>query len=173
MTEQALAPAWVAVGLGANLGDRAATLAWAVQAIAGLPATALQTVSSLYATAPIDATGPDYLNAVVVVHTGLQPLQLLHALQALELQAGRERPYRNAPRTLDLDIVLWQGLVLQSAELSLPHPRMDERAFVLAPLAEIAPHSVTAAQLQAVAGQSISKQDCRDWWQPVGEPLAH
>ena len=154
----------VAIGLGANLGDAKSTLAWAVQAIAQLPQTQLLQVSSLYSTAPIDSSGPDYLNAVMLAQTQQAPLEFLHALQALELQAGRERPYRNAPRTLDLDIELWGDWQSDAPELIVPHPRMWERAFVLVPLAEVAPQCVTAMQLQAVADQGIRQSQPTDWW---------
>lgn len=136
---------WVAIGLGANLGDRGQALAQALQAIGGLPGTRLVAVSSLYSTAPVDSSGPDYLNAVAAVRTTLQPLALLDALQAIELAAGRERPYRNAPRTLDLDMLLYDDLVLDTPRLTLPHPRLGQRAFVLRPLLEIAPELVCLA----------------------------
>lgn len=125
------------IALGANLGDAQATLRHAVQGIGALPDTDLLAGSSLYRTKPVDAIGPDYSNAVVLVATALGPLELLHALQRLELNHGRERPHHNAPRTLDLDVIWHGGLVLQGAELTLPHPRYDARAFVLEPLAEI------------------------------------
>lgn len=126
-----------------------------MQAIDALPSTHLQAVSSLYRTAPIESSGPDYVNAVVAVETTLSPLALLHAVQAIENAAGRERPYRNAPRTLDID-VLCHGTTCQcTPELELPHPRMMERAFVLVPLAEIAPHLVPPDRLAAVQGQGI------------------
>lgn len=145
--------AWI--GLGANLGDARAALRSAVQAMAALPGTRLLRVSSLYRSAPVDAGGPDYLNAVAELDTTLAPLELLHALQRIEQAAGRERPYRNAPRTLDLDLLLYGTLRLDSAELTVPHPRMGERAFVLLPLAELAPQLVDAQQLAAVAGQRM------------------
>ncbi|QXL85163.1 2-amino-4-hydroxy-6-hydroxymethyldihydropteridine diphosphokinase [Comamonas sp. NLF-1-9] len=145
------------IGLGANLGDARASLRRAVQALAALAQTRLLAVSSLYRSAPVDAGGPDYLNAVVLLETALQPLALLHALQALENAAGRERPYRNAPRTLDLDLLLYDALRLDTEELRLPHPRMNERAFVLLPLAELAPQAVDAARLAELAGQRIEK----------------
>lgn len=154
---------WVAIGLGANLGDRGQSLARAIAAIDGLPGTCLVAVSSLYSSAPIDSSGPDYLNAVAAVRTTLAPLALLDALQAIELAAGRERPYRNAPRTLDLDIELWDDERLALPRLSVPHPRMYERAFVLVPLAEIAPQRVTPAQLQAVQGQGIRLAEATGW----------
>jgi 2-amino-4-hydroxy-6-hydroxymethyldihydropteridine diphosphokinase len=105
----------------------------------------------------VDSSGPDYINAVAELRTGLAPHALLTALQGLEQAAGRERPWRNAPRTLDLDLLLYDELTLDEPRLTLPHPRMAQRAFVLLPLAEIAPARVTAAQLQAVADQAISR----------------
>ena len=161
----ALAADTVVIGLGANLGDAQQTLSWAVQALSQLAQTQLLAVSSLYSTKPIDSSGPDYLNAVALVRTQQAPLAFLQALQALELQAGRERPYRNAPRTLDLDIELWGGWRSDVPVLVVPHPRMWERAFVLVPVAEIAPQCVSAEQLQAVADQGIERSQSQDWWQ--------
>ena len=160
----ALAADTVAIGLGANLGEARQTLAWAVSAIGALAQTELLAVSSLYSTKPVDSSGPDYLNAVVLVRTQQEPLAFLHALQALELQAGRERPYRNAPRTLDLDIELWGNWQSDDPELIVPHPRMWERAFVLVPLAEIAPECVSAQLLQSVAEQGIQISQKQGWW---------
>ena len=148
-------PSIAYLALGANLGDPVRAVQAAMQAIAALPSTHLRAVSSLYRTAPIESSGPDYVNAVVAVETTLSPLALLHAVQAIEKAAGRERPYRNAPRTLDID-VLCHGTTCQcTPELELPHPRMMERAFVLVPLAEIAPHLVPPDRLAAVQGQGI------------------
>lgn len=128
------------VGLGANLGtDLLATLAQAARGLADLPGTGIAALSSAWRSAPVDAGGPDFLNAVAALDTSLPPLQLLDALQAIEQAHGRERPYRNAPRTLDLDLLLYGDLQLDSARLTLPHPRLGERAFVLRPLLEIAP----------------------------------
>ncbi len=129
--------AWI--GLGANLGDAQHTIAAALAAIARLPRTSLLGVSSLYRSAPVDAEGPDFLNAVASIETGLAPEPLLDALQAIERDHGRERSFRNAPRTLDLDLLAWDALELRSERLTLPHPRLRERAFVLQPLAELAP----------------------------------
>lgn len=153
----------VYVGLGANLGDRGQALQAAVHAMAALPGTQLQAVSSLYSSAPIEATGPDYLNAVAVLTTDFGPEAFLQQLQHLELAAGRQRPYRNAPRTLDLDILLWGHAQLNTPNLTVPHPRIRERAFVLRPLAELAPEVVTAAQLMAVADQAIECLQGVDW----------
>ena len=147
--------AWI--GLGASLGDRLATLRTALSAIGALPGTRVQRVSSLYGSAPVDAGGPDYLNAVVQLCTTLAPHALLAQLQAIELAGGRERPYRNAPRTLDLDILLYGDQVIDTPTLTVPHPRLHERAFVLYPLAELAPELVPAQQLAAVAVQRIER----------------
>jgi len=151
------------IALGANLGDARAALAQAALALGRLPLTQLGPVSSLYKTAPLagdasgeaPAPGNDYLNAVVALQTGLSAPALLDQLQRLEQQAGRERSYRNAPRTLDLDLLLYGSGSINSARLTVPHPRMGQRAFVLAPLAEIAPRLVSAEQLEAVKHQAI------------------
>ena len=158
--------AWI--GLGANLGDARAAIGAALAAIARLEHSRLVAVSSLYRSAPVDAGGPDYLNAVAQLQTTLAPLALLHALQAIEQAAGRERPYRNAPRTLDLDLLLYGEERLDGAELTLPHPRMGERAFVLLPLAELAPGLAqtcgTAAQRALASGQRIERlAEATEW----------
>lgn len=127
------------IGLGANLGDAAATIADALDRLAAIDGVRLVAVSSLYRTAPFEAEGPDFLNAVAEVATTLPAGELLRRLQAIERSHGRERPYRNAPRTLDLDLLVWNALRIDTPGLQLPHPRMHLRAFVLAPLAEIAP----------------------------------
>jgi 2-amino-4-hydroxy-6-hydroxymethyldihydropteridine diphosphokinase len=129
----------VFVGLGANLGHAQATLAQAAQDLAALPDTQVVAVSSVYRSAPVNAQGPDFYNAVAELRTKLTPLELLHALQALEHAHGRERPFHHAPRTLDLDLLFYGDRVLNGPELTLPHARMHERAFVLWPLAELAP----------------------------------
>jgi 2-amino-4-hydroxy-6-hydroxymethyldihydropteridine diphosphokinase len=145
------------VGLGANLGDPAQAVRAAIARIAQLPDTAVTRQSSLYRTAPVDAGGPDYVNAVVEISTRLAAPDLLALLQRLELGGGRESPYRNAPRTLDLDLLFFGSGRIDSARLQVPHPRLDERAFVLVPLAEIAPHLVSPAQLAAVAAQPLTR----------------
>jgi len=145
------------IALGANLGDARATVLQALQDLQTLPQTRLQRRSSLYRSAPVEAAGPDFINAVAEVATALSPQQLLTELQLLEQTAGRQRPYRNAPRTLDLDILRYGDFQLDSPTLTIPHPRMLARAFVLVPLAEIAPSLVTAAQLQAVVHQAIER----------------
>ncbi|MFC5610316.1 2-amino-4-hydroxy-6-hydroxymethyldihydropteridine diphosphokinase [Variovorax soli] len=145
------------VAIGANLGDPRQAVEHAIDALGRLPQSRLVARSSLYRTAPVDAGGPDFINAVVALETELAPLDLLARLQAIEAAAGRERPYRNAPRTLDLDLLIHGERALETPTLTLPHPRMGQRAFVLVPLAEIAPNRVTAAQLAAVAGQAIQR----------------
>jgi 2-amino-4-hydroxy-6-hydroxymethyldihydropteridine diphosphokinase len=151
----------VFVGLGANLGDAPATLAAALQQLAVLPQTQLLAHSALYRSAPVDAQGPDFINAVAELQTGLEPLALLAALQAIEQAHGRRRPYRHAPRTLDLDLLLYGQRVVEAPGLTLPHPRLHRRAFVLQPLAELAPglsHPLLGplAQLH-VTGQAIER----------------
>ncbi len=149
------APVTAFVGLGANLGDARAALEAALQGLAALPGTRLVRRSRLWRSAPVDAEGPDYLNAVAQLETTLDAFALLAQLQALERAAGRERPYRNAPRTLDLDLLLYGDATIASAALTVPHPRLRERAFVLLPLRELAPARVDARDLAAVAGQRI------------------
>lgn len=145
------------VALGANLGEAAQTLRDALDAIGGTPGVRLLQASSLYRTAPIESSGPDYINAVAEIATTLTAPGLLQALQAIEQRAGRERPYRNAPRTLDLDLLLYGSAQIESPHLTVPHPRMGQRAFVLVPLHEIAPGLVTEAMRQAVSEQAIHR----------------
>lgn len=125
------------IGIGANLGAARRQVTEAIAALGALPDSRLDGCSSLYASAPLDADGDDYVNAVARIDTGLSAPRLLQALQALELAAGRERPYLNAPRTLDLDLLLYGAEQIASSELTVPHPRMLQRAFVLLPLLEI------------------------------------
>jgi 2-amino-4-hydroxy-6-hydroxymethyldihydropteridine diphosphokinase len=153
MSERAAVTAYIA--LGANLGDRHAALQQALQALRAMAGSGAMRSSRFYRSAPVDAGGPDYLNAVAQLTTPLTAPDLLRALQALENAAGRQRPYRNAPRTLDLDLLLYGDARIDSAQLTVPHPRMWERAFVLVPLAELAPHCVPEAALAAVAAQAI------------------
>ncbi len=128
------------VALGANLGAAAATVSAAAAALGEIPETRLQAVSSLYQTAPVGLKHqPDFINAVAEISTRLPPAQLLEALFAIEARFGRSRSVPNAPRTLDLDLLLYGEIRLDQPQLTLPHPRMHQRAFVLAPLAEIAP----------------------------------
>ena len=160
---QAVAATVAYVGLGANLGDARATLARALASLARLPETRLVRSSPFYRSAPIDSSGPDYVNAVAQLETGVDAATLHARLQAIELEHGRERPYRNAPRTLDLDLLLFGDAVIDSPALIVPHPRLHERAFVLRPLADLAPQlqvpgrGPLAGLLAAVAAQRIDR----------------
>ena len=153
----ARAPVTAFVALGANLGDAGAAVTRAIGALDRLPDTRVTARSSLYRTAPVDAGGPDYVNAVARLCTRLTAPELLNVLQGLEHDAGRERPYRHAPRTLDLDLLRYGDARIDSPRLKVPHPRMLARAFVLVPLAEIDPALVPAAALAAVASQQIER----------------
>ncbi|MDO5678718.1 MAG: 2-amino-4-hydroxy-6-hydroxymethyldihydropteridine diphosphokinase [Pelistega sp.] len=156
---------WAYIGLGSNLGESKDILAQALRDLSQHLSIKLIRVSSYYRSAPVDSSGPDYINAVACLETSLSALDLLHIMQAIELEHGRERPYFNAPRTLDLDLLLFEDFISQSAELTVPHPRMHQRAFVLAPLAELLGDDYplaqgTLAQLltQALAqGQEIQR----------------
>ena len=153
--------AWV--GIGANLGDAQANVLGALARLARMDGSTLLHTSSLYRTDPIDYSGDDYINAVACLDTSLAAHDLLAALQDIELAHGRERPYHNAPRTLDLDLLLYGDEVIASPSLTVPHPRMHERAFVLQPLLEVAPDIVIPGHGPArhfaalVAGQTIVK----------------
>ncbi len=151
------------VGIGANLGDARANVADALARLEAQPGCCMVAASSLWRTAPIDSTGDDYINAVAMLETTLDAHALLAALQAIEAAHGRERPYRNAPRTLDLDLLLYGDQVIDTPDLTVPHPRMHERAFVLAPLLELDPDIVipgrgrAADYLSNVADQAITR----------------
>jgi len=152
------------IALGANIGDPVATLRAAFAALGDLPDSRLVAASSLYRTAPIGLAGqPDFINAVAAVDTALTPEALLDALLAIEAEFGRVRLQRNGPRTLDLDLLLHGQCEMHSPRLTLPHPRLHLRAFVLHPLAEIAPELAlpgrgsVAAWLPAVANQDIER----------------
>jgi 2-amino-4-hydroxy-6-hydroxymethyldihydropteridine diphosphokinase len=153
------------IGLGANLGEPRAQIDQAFAELAALPGTRLAARSPLYRSAPLQAPGPEYVNAVAAVDTDLSAAQLLEALQAIESRRGRERTARNAPRTLDLDLLLFGETAFASPTLTLPHPRMHERAFVLQPLldldprAEIPGRGSARALLRACAGQRIERLD--------------
>lgn len=125
------------IGLGGNLGDVAGTLVSAAQALDALPMSRAVAASSLYRTRPVEADGPDFLNAVLVLDSGLAPGELMRALLRIEEDHHRQRPFRNAPRSLDLDLLWFGDACRDSAALQLPHPRMAQRAFVLEPLTEV------------------------------------
>ena len=151
------------IGIGANLGDAQAMVEYAIEKLRSLPQTQFKQGSSLFITAPIDSSGDDYINAVAALETDLDAQALLEHLQALELACGRERPYRNAPRTLDLDVLLYGQQTINSEHLTVPHPRMTERAFVLIPLLQLDPFINVPGKgaahefAPAVADQGISK----------------
>jgi len=151
------------IGLGANLGDAATAIDAAVAALAALPGTHACVRSALYRSAPVDADGPDYLNAVVALDTTLDPLALLAAMQAIEAAAGRTRAYRHAPRPLDLDLLAHGRARVDTPELTLPHPRLHQRAFVLRPLLDLVPELALpglgplARHLAACADQRIER----------------
>jgi 2-amino-4-hydroxy-6-hydroxymethyldihydropteridine diphosphokinase len=150
------------IGIGANLGDARGNVADACARLQRLPGCTLMATSSLYRTAPVDASGDDYINAVARIATTMSAMALLAALHDIEQAHGRERPYRNAPRTLDLDLLLYGDAIIDSAALTVPHPRMTERAFVLVPLLELAPaihipgRGPAQNYLPAVADQGIA-----------------
>lgn len=150
------------IGLGGNLGDPARTLTEAIAAMDAIAGTRLLRASSLWRTAPLGhMQQPDFINAVAEVESTLAPRALLTALLALEQRFGRERSFANAPRTLDLDLLLHDETVVNEPGLTLPHPRMHERAFVLAPLLELAPDCMIPGRgraadcLARISGQSI------------------
>lgn len=127
------------ISIGSNLEATQTKIEKVIQQLAKLPSTILNAKSSLYRTAPIEAYGNHYINAVIQLLTTLAPLDLLKTLQLIEFQYGRKRPYPNAPRTLDLDILLYGDQIIINNQLTIPHPRMLKRAFVLIPMLEINP----------------------------------
>ena len=156
------------IGFGGNLGDTRQIITDAIVCLALRNELHIVTKSCYYQSAPVDALGNDYINAVVEIETELQPYGLLYVCQAIEQQFGRERPYENAPRTLDLDILIYDGCSQNDMELTLPHPRITERSFVLLPLLEICPElflpefGILKAFLPQVAHQRIDKLPCRN-----------
>ena len=152
------------IGLGANLGDPEKQICAAIAALNGVPGTRLVRRSSLYRSAPVgNPCQPEFINAVAEIETALAPRALLNALLQIEKSLGRTRSFVNAPRTLDLDLLIYADIVVNEPGLHVPHPRMHARAFVLAPLAEIAPEAAIpgvgaiAPLLAACAGQAIEK----------------
>ena len=148
------------VGIGSNLKDPRALVLQAFNELDGLPQTRVVKKSSLYRSAPVGhADQPDFINAVAQLETGLAAERLLAELQEIEARHGRERSFPNAPRTLDLDLLLFGNAVLDTPSLKLPHPRMHERAFVLKPLLEIAPQLPFLAQLDSCKHQEVERID--------------
>jgi 2-amino-4-hydroxy-6-hydroxymethyldihydropteridine diphosphokinase len=152
------------VGIGGNLDDPAARVRGAFTSLDGMPGTRLMKRSALYRTEPQGyRSQPDFVNAVAQLNTALTPRDLLNHLQAIEAEAGRRRSFADAPRTLDLDLLLYDAQRIDQPGLVVPHPRMHERAFVLLPLVELAPDveipGLGTAQecLARVAGQRVEK----------------
>jgi len=125
------------IGLGANLGQARETIEHAIEALRRTPGINAVRVAPHYGSDPVDATGPTFVNTVVEVETTLEPLACLDVLQSIENAHGRERPFQNAPRTLDLDLLWYEGVTMHTPRLILPHPRMHQRAFVLRPLRDL------------------------------------
>lgn len=148
-----------ALALGSNLGDSRTILENALKILAQTPGITLQRCSSWYQTAPVGPPQPDYLNGCTLLNVQLTPEELLTTLLDIETKFGRIRKERNGPRTLDLDILLFDDLILDTPRLQIPHPRMRERAFVLVPLAEIAPDWIEPVSGQAIA-QLVQTLDC-------------
>jgi ADP-ribose pyrophosphatase len=140
-----------AIAMGSNLGDRQANLNAALKAIAHIPDISIESRSHLYETVAVGPPQPDYLNACILVATRLTPHELLKTLLQIEIQLGRVRRERWGPRILDLDLLLFDDQIVRQSDLQIPHPRMNERAFVLVPLAEIAPHWVDPTSGLAIA----------------------
>ena len=156
------------IGFGGNIGDTRQLITDAIVCLALRSELQILAKSCFYQSAPVEATGNDYINAVIEIETELTPYGLLHVCQAIETEFGRERPYSNAPRTLDLDILSFEGVTQNETELMLPHPRIIERSFVLLPLLEIAPNfflpdlGELKTYLPNVAHQRIEKLACRN-----------
>lgn len=145
--------------MGSNLGDSLQTLESALTTLANVAAIDLEARSHWYVTAPVGPPQPDFLNGCALLATTLTPQALLATLLEIEQQFGRVRQERWGPRSLDLDLLLFDDLVLETATLTLPHPRMSERAFVLVPLAEIAPDWVEPVSGKAIA-DLVQGVDC-------------
>lgn len=148
-----------AIALGSNLGNSLKILERALSILAETPGIELQCASSWYQTAPVGPPQPDYLNGCAILDTQMMPLVLLETLLNIEQHFGRERRERWGPRTLDLDLLLFGDLILETPQLQIPHPRMRERAFVLVPLAEIAPDWVDPITQKSIA-QLRDAVDC-------------
>lgn len=152
-------PARCAIALGSNLGDSRAILEAAILTLAQTPNITLQTHSSWYQTAPVGPPQPDYLNGCALLQVQLTPQKLLATVLGVEKQFGRVRRQRWGPRTLDIDLLLFDDLILETPLLQIPHPHMRERAFVLVPLAEIAPDWIEPVSGVAIA-ELVNRLDC-------------
>lgn len=155
------------IGLGGNIGDAKQLIKDAIVCLAQRPELRVKTRSCMYKSAPIDATGNDFINAVISIETSIQPKELLAICHQVENEFGRDRPFVNAPRTLDLDLLIYDEVEINDEHLTIPHPRLTERAFVLLPLLEISPNlglpglGQLSQYLQHVEHQRIEKvQGC-------------
>ncbi len=172
-TMHALSRCWI--GLGANLGNPRKAFSLALESLQSLESTRIVALSRLFRSEPVDASGPDFINAVAALDTGLPPEALLAALQKIEREAGRRPSTRNAPRLLDLDLLACGNTVRNDEFLQLPHPRLHQRAFVVMPLAEIAPGlelpgiGPVAAYLDAVRGQRVEPIGHLPGWPAVAD----
>jgi 2-amino-4-hydroxy-6-hydroxymethyldihydropteridine diphosphokinase len=155
------------VSIGTNLGDRAAQLDFAVRSLDALPTTRVAALSPIFETDPVGpAPQGAYLNAVVQIETGLAPRAVLDALLSIEQAAGRERSARNAARRLDLDLLLYADRIVDEPGLTVPHPRLAERAFILEPLAALAPnlvHPQLGESIESLAARVRDPRAVRAW----------
>lgn len=150
-----------AIALGSNLGDRSLILAAAVETLAQTPGIILEVTSSWYETKAVGPPQPDYLNAAAILQVEMTPQLLLAALLAIETKFGRIRTEHWGARSLDLDLLLYDDLILDTPNLQIPHPRMRERAFVLVPLAEIAPNLIEPVSQREIK-ELVKQVDCSD-----------
>ena len=150
---------YAAIALGSNLGDSCAILEATLATLANTPEVKLLARSSWYQTKAVGPPQPDYINGCTLLQVKMPPRSLLETLLAIEVEFGRVRQERWGPRSLDLDLLLYDDLILDTPTLTLPHPRMRERAFVLVPLAEIAPNWIEPVSRKAIA-ELVQAVDC-------------
>lgn len=155
-------PSLSAIALGSNIGESLAILEGAIKTLEKTPGITIKAKSSWYRTAPVGGPSqPDYLNGAAILEVQLGPYKLLETLLNIEQEFGRVRQERWGPRTLDLDVLLFDNLILEAPDLQIPHPRMTQRAFVLVPLAEIAPDWIEPFSREPIS-QLLQKLDCSD-----------
>ncbi|MFN7528190.1 MAG: 2-amino-4-hydroxy-6-hydroxymethyldihydropteridine diphosphokinase [Dolichospermum sp.] len=155
-------PSLSAIALGSNMGESLAILEGAIKSLEKTPGITIKAKSSWYRTAPVGGPSqPDYLNGAAILEVQLSPQKLLETLLNIEQEFGRVRQEHWGPRTLDLDVLLFDDLILETPDLQIPHPRMTQRAFVLVPLAEIAPDWIEPVSKEPIS-QLLQKLDCSD-----------
>jgi 2-amino-4-hydroxy-6-hydroxymethyldihydropteridine diphosphokinase len=155
-------PSLSAIALGSNMGESLAILEGAIKSLEKTPGITIKAKSSWYRTAPVGGPSqPDYLNGAAILEVQLSPHKLLETLLNIEQEFGRVRQEHWGPRTLDLDVLLFDDLILETPDLQIPHPRMTQRAFVLVPLAEIAPDWIEPVSKEPIS-QLLQKLDCSD-----------